>query len=78
MSDISPFLAVLSGLSKVARLVEVFARRFQVQERLTAQICQSLTDTLSTEGVMVVVEARRLLLCNARSREARSCYGYIR
>ena len=50
------------GLSKVARLVEVFARRFQVQERLTAQICQSLTDTLSTEGVMVVVEARHLCM----------------
>ena len=49
-------------LSKVARLVEVFARRFQVQERLTAQICQSLTDTLSTEGVMVVVEARHLCM----------------
>ena len=42
--------------------VEVFARRFQVQERLTAQICQSLTDTLSTEGVMVVVEARHLCM----------------
>lgn len=50
------------GLSKVARLVEVFARRFQVQERLTAQICQSLAETLSTEGVMVVVEARHLCM----------------
>ena len=49
-------------MSKVARLVEVFARRFQVQEHLTAQICQSLTDTLSTEGVMVVVEARHLCM----------------
>ncbi len=50
------------GLSKVARLVEVFARRFQVQERLTAEICQSLTESLATEGVIVVVEARHLCM----------------
>ncbi len=50
------------GLSKVARLVEVFARRFQVQERLTAEICQSLTEHLATEGVIVVVEARHLCM----------------
>ncbi len=50
------------GLSKVARLVEVFARRFQVQERLTAEICQSLTDNLAAEGVIVVVEARHLCM----------------
>ena len=50
------------GLSKVARLVEVFARRFQVQERLTAQICQSLSEALATEGVIVMVEARHLCM----------------
>ena len=52
----------ITGLSKIARVVECYARRLQVQERLTAQICQSLTDTLSTEGVMVVVEARHLCM----------------
>ena len=50
------------GLSKVARVVEVFARRFQVQERLTAQICHSLAEALSTEGVIVMVEARHLCM----------------
>ncbi len=55
-------LVGIVGLSKVARLVEVFARRFQVQEHLTAQVCQSLAETLSTEGVIVVVEARHLCM----------------
>ncbi len=50
------------GLSKVARLVEVFARRFQVQERLTAEVCQSLSEALANEGVIVVVEARHLCM----------------
>ncbi len=50
------------GLSKVARLVEVFARRFQVQERLTSEICQSLTENLAAEGVIVVVEAQHLCM----------------
>lgn len=50
------------GLSKVARVVDAFARRFQVQERLTAQICQSLAEALATEGVMVMVEARHLCM----------------
>jgi len=45
------------GLSKVARLVDVFARRLQVQERLTDQIAQALTDVLQPRGVGVVIEA---------------------
>lgn len=50
------------GLSKFARLVEVFARRFQVQERLTEQIAQALWDTIRPLGVAVVVEAYHLCM----------------
>ena len=50
------------GLSKVARLVEVFARRFQVQERLTEQIAQALWETTEPQGVAVVVEAYHLCM----------------
>lgn len=45
------------GLSKLARIAEIFARRLQVQERLTQQIAQTLFDYLQPIGVMVVVEA---------------------
>ncbi len=45
------------GLSKLARIAEIFARRLQVQERLTQQIAQTLFDELQPIGVMVVMEA---------------------
>jgi GTP cyclohydrolase I len=50
------------GLSKTARLVDVFARRFQVQERLTEQIAQSLWETIQPQGVAVVIEAYHLCM----------------
>jgi GTP cyclohydrolase I len=45
------------GLSKIPRIVDVFARRLQVQERLTAQVADALMDVLSPLGVAVVIEA---------------------
>jgi GTP cyclohydrolase I len=50
------------GLSKLARLVEVFARRFQVQERMTEQIAQAIWSTIEPQGVAVVVEAYHLCM----------------
>ncbi|MDE3002321.1 MAG: GTP cyclohydrolase I FolE [Gemmatimonadota bacterium] len=50
------------GLSKVARLVEVYARRFQVQERLTEQVAQAVWETTNPQGVAVVVEAYHLCM----------------
>jgi len=50
------------GLSKVARIVDVFARRLQVQERLTNQVADALTDILDPYGVAVVMEGRHLCM----------------
>jgi len=52
----------IMGLSKVARFVDMFARRFQVQERLTEQIAQAIWDTTQPQGVAVVVEAYHLCM----------------
>jgi GTP cyclohydrolase I len=50
------------GLSKVARIVDVFARRLQIQENLTTQIAESLMECLEPNGVAVVVEAKHLCM----------------
>lgn len=50
------------GLSKIARLVEVFARRLQVQERMTQQIADLLQKTLKPKGTAVVIEAEHLCM----------------
>lgn len=52
----------ITGLSKVARVVDVFSRRLQVQERLTMQIRDAIKETLNPLGVAVVVEARHLCM----------------
>ena len=52
----------ITGLSKIARVVDVFARRLQVQERLTSQIKECIQSTLKPLGVAVVIEAQHLCM----------------
>lgn len=52
----------ITGLSKIARVVEIYARRLQVQERLTTQIKEAINDTLKPLGVAVVIEAQHLCM----------------
>ncbi|MCM1377306.1 MAG: GTP cyclohydrolase I FolE [Clostridium sp.] len=50
------------GLSKLARLVDVYARRLQVQERLTHEVCKILSETLPNEGVIVFCQAQHMCM----------------
>jgi GTP cyclohydrolase I len=52
----------VTGLSKLARLVEVYARRPQVQERMTSQIADALAEALKPRGVLVIIEAEHLCM----------------
>jgi len=52
----------ITGLSKIARIVEVYARRMQVQERMTTQIKECIQRTLNPMGVMVIIEAQHLCM----------------
>jgi GTP cyclohydrolase I len=60
----------VTGLSKLARLVEVYARRPQVQERMTRQIADSLFEVLEPRGVIVVIEAEHLCMAMRGVRKA--------
>lgn len=53
---------VIAGFSGITRLVEVFTKRLQIQERLTNQIADNITELLAPKGVMVVCEARHLCM----------------
>jgi GTP cyclohydrolase I len=53
----------ITGLSKIARMVEGYAKRFQVQERLTTQISEAIEEVLEPKGTMVVIEAKHMCMC---------------
>ncbi|HVN13726.1 MAG TPA: GTP cyclohydrolase I FolE [Kineosporiaceae bacterium] len=59
----------IAGLSKIARLVDVYARRPQVQERLTTQIADAMTEVAGARGVIVVVECQHLCMAMRGVRE---------
>ena len=50
------------GVSKIARIVDLYAKRLQIQERLTAQVARAIQDSVNAEGVGVVMECRHLCM----------------
>lgn len=70
----------VTGLSKLARLVDIFARRPQVQERLTSQIADALVEHLGASGVLVVVEAEHMCMTmrGVRKRGSRTITSAVR
>ena len=67
----------ITGLSKLARLVEGFTPRPQVQEQLTVQIADAIERTLEPRGVMVVIEAEHLCMSMRGVREAGLDHGHL-
>lgn len=53
----------VTGLSKIARMVEGYAKRFQVQERMTTQISKAIEEILEPKGTMIVIEAKHMCMC---------------
>ena len=70
----------ITGLSKLARLVDVYARRPQVQERLTTQIADALVEILDASGVIVVIDCEHLCMSmrGVRKSEARTITSAVR
>ena len=70
----------ITGLSKIARLVDLFARRPQVQERLTSQIADALVEILKPAGVIVIIECEHLCMSmrGVRKAEARTITSAVR
>lgn len=62
----------ITGLSKIGRMVEGYAKRFQVQERLTNQIAEAMEEILQPKGTMVVVEAKHMCMCSRGIKKANS------
>ncbi len=54
----------VAGLSKLARVVEIFSKRLQVQEKLTSQIAGAINDALQPQGVAVVIQAQHFCMCH--------------
>lgn len=52
----------ITGLSKIARVIDIYSHRLQVQERLTEQVMKCINDTLKPQGVMVVLEAKHMCM----------------
>ena len=69
-----------TGLSKIARLVDVFARRPQVQERLTSQIADAMVEILGCAGVIVIIDCEHLCMSmrGVRKAEARTVTSAVR
>lgn len=61
------------GVSKLARIVDLFARRLQIQERLTNQVANSIMETIAPEGVGVVIEAKHLCMMMRGVEKQNSC-----
>lgn len=53
----------ITGLSKIARMVDGYAKRFQVQERMTTEIVETIEEILEPKGTMVVIEAKHMCMC---------------
>jgi GTP cyclohydrolase I len=62
----------ITGLSKIARMVEGYAKRFQVQERLSQQIVMALQDILAPQGAMVMIEAKHMCMCSRGIRKTKA------
>jgi len=62
----------VTGLDKLIKLVEIYSRRLQIQERLTQQIADGLNDTLDCAGVMVVITAKHLCVCSRETKNTSS------
>lgn len=70
----------ITGLSKLARLVDLFAKRPQVQERLTTQIADSIVEILGAAGVIVIIDCEHLCMSmrGVRKSEARTVTSAVR
>ena len=60
------------GLSKLARVVEIFSKRLQVQEKLTAQIANTIQEELKPQGVAVIIQARHFCMCYRGVRQSQA------